>query len=161
MRRQGCTPGCAVTVLGALISCFLLPYLASSIYAIARAVLDVPGTPEWLWGEWVGTWVRENQSLYMVLTEGPICCAGVLGLMAVIFGVVFALSDLEGAPEGDEGLAEYQELPWEQEFPWDEEDLEEHLPWDEEDEWDEEGEWDEEDEEEAYESELDLNDWEE
>jgi hypothetical protein len=155
MRRQGCTPGCAVTVLGALISCFLLPYLASSIYAIARAVLDVPGTPEWLWGEWVGTWVKDSQSLYMVLTEGPICCAGVLGLMAVILGVVFAISDLEGTPEGGEGVAEYEELPWEDEYPWDEED-----DWDDEDEWDEEDDWDDEDEE-AYEPEPDLNDWEE
>jgi hypothetical protein len=132
MRRQGCTPGCAVTVLGALISCFLLPYLASSIYAIARIALDVSGTPEWLWGEWVGGWVGGNQTLYMLLTEGPICCAGILGLMAVIMGVVLATSEVEPPAEAED-VAAHRDLPWEDDYSWEDDYLDEELPWDDED----------------------------
>jgi hypothetical protein len=77
-----------------MLSIFLLPYLISSIYAIVSKVVQVPGTPNWLWGDWLSTLASGNRTLYMILAEGPICCAGTLGLLIVILGVVMMISSL-------------------------------------------------------------------
>jgi hypothetical protein len=69
-----------------------LPYLASSVYSVSSAVLQTPSAPNWLWGDWLGTIVDVDGGLYMVLAEGPICCAGTIGLLIVIMGLVLAIS---------------------------------------------------------------------
>jgi hypothetical protein len=113
MERRGCGLGCMVALLGVLLSCFLLPYLISSIYSILSAILQVPTAPTWLWGDWINTWplVSESKGLYMLLAEGPICCAGTLALLLVILGVVAMIVNLG---KGEEGLEqEYEEEEYE------------------------------------------------
>jgi hypothetical protein len=108
MKRRGCGVGGIVTLLGLVLSCCLLPYLISSIYSIVSAILQVPGAPNWLWGDWIGSLVDSGTPLYMFLSEGPICCVGTLGLFIVIFGVILMVGGLGGrrpAPAEDE----YQE----------------------------------------------------
>ncbi len=106
MQRQNWSLGCILLGLGALLSCFMLPYLVSSIYSIVTTLLQVSGTPEWLWGLWIRTLVgSEGDLLYMLLAEGPICCVGAIGLLIVILGLVLALSGpirSEGAGGEDE-----------------------------------------------------------
>jgi hypothetical protein len=107
MKRRGCGMGLIVTLLGLALSCCLLPYLISSIYSIVSAALQVPGTPNWLWGDWISSLVDTGTPLYMFLAEGPICCVGTLGLLIVILGIVSMIS---GMGQGqDEHLTEYQE----------------------------------------------------
>jgi hypothetical protein len=91
MQRQSCGLGCIILGLGALLSCFLLPYLVSSIYSIGTALLQASTTPEWLWGTWIHALVGESDQLYMLLAEGPICCVGAIGLLIVILGLVLAV----------------------------------------------------------------------
>ncbi len=98
MERRGCSLGCIITALGLLLSCCLLPYLLSSIYAIVTALLDVEGVPTWLWGDWIHNLVGDSGALYMILAEGPICCVGSLGLVVIILGLVLTISGT-GAPE--------------------------------------------------------------
>lgn len=94
MERRGCSLGCIVAWLGLALSCCVLPYLASSIYSIIGTVLDVPTASSWLWGEWVNTWpyISENEILYMLVAEGPMCCVGTAALLIVILGVVMMIS---------------------------------------------------------------------
>lgn len=96
MERRGCGLGCVVTLLGLALSCCLLPHLLSSIYSVVAAVFDVPAAPVWLWGDWIRTWplVGQSDALYMLLAEGPICCAGTLTLLIVILGVVAMIASL-------------------------------------------------------------------
>jgi hypothetical protein len=116
MERRGCGLGCVVALLGLLLSCCLLPYLLSSIYSIATAVLDVSSATTWLWGDWISTLplIGESDVLYMGLAEGPICCAGSLALLVVIFGVVAVISGLGRSddhydePHQDEYEYEYE-----------------------------------------------------
>lgn len=98
MDRRGCSLGCIITALGLVLSCCLLPYLLSSIYAIVTALLDVEGAPAWLWGDWIHTLVGDSGPLYMILAEGPMCCVGALGLLVVILGLVLIISGT-GSPE--------------------------------------------------------------
>jgi hypothetical protein len=102
MQRQSWSLGCILLGLGALLSCCLLPYLVSSLYSIVTALLQVPGTPQWLWGTWIHALVGgESDVLYMLLAEGPICCVGVIGLLIVILGLVLALSGPGRSEEAD------------------------------------------------------------
>jgi hypothetical protein len=117
MERRGCSLGCIITALGLLLSLCLLPYLLSSIYAIVTALLNVEGVPNWLWGDWIHSLVGDDPSLYMILSEGPICCVGTLGLLVIILGLVLTISG-SGVP--DEPYAGQAE--WYDEQGWDEED---------------------------------------
>ena len=98
MERRGCSLGCIIAALGLILSCCLLPYLLSSIYAIVTALLNVEGVPDWLWGDWIHSLVGDSPSLYMILAEGPICCVGTLGLLIIVLGLVLAISG-SGGPE--------------------------------------------------------------
>jgi hypothetical protein len=70
---------------------------------MVAAMFQVPAVPKWLWGDWLNTAIGGNDPLYMFLAEGPICCAGVVGLMIIIVGVVLAIG---GMGEDDEYYAE-------------------------------------------------------
>jgi hypothetical protein len=104
MERRGCGLGCIVALLGSVLSCCLLPHLISSIYSIVSAALKVPASSVWLWGDWIDTWplVRDSKALYMILAEGPICCAGTLALLIAILGVVAMIVNLGQADEVSE-----------------------------------------------------------
>ncbi len=91
MERRNVGLGYAVGCLGLVLMCCLLPYLVSSIYSIVGAVLQVPTAPTWLWGEWVNGLSGQSDLLYMLLTEGPLCCVGVVSLLLVVLGLVLAL----------------------------------------------------------------------
>jgi hypothetical protein len=99
MERRGCGLGCIIAGLGLALSCCLLPYLMSSIYAVAAVLLQVPAAPNWLYGDWLNTLVGDQDILYMLLAEGPICCVGAIGLLIVIMGVVMMAN---GMAQGDE-----------------------------------------------------------
>jgi hypothetical protein len=106
MKRRGCNLGCMVAGLGLILSCCLLPYLISSIYSIVTALLDVPGVPDWLWGDWIRTLVGDSDALYMVLAEGPICCVATVGLLIFILGMVAYISGMGGPEEPDTELTQ-------------------------------------------------------
>lgn len=101
MERRGCGLGCVVIVVGLALSCCLLPYLFSSLYSVVSTVLQVPAAPSWLWGDFLNTlpFISESDLAYMVLAEGPICCAGVLALLLIILGAVALIA---GLGSGDE-----------------------------------------------------------
>jgi hypothetical protein len=103
MQRRGCGLGCIFALLGLALSFCLLPYLISSIYSVVSAVLQVPGTPTWLWGDWLSSVVGTDTPLYMIMAEGPICCVGVLGLLIIILGIIVMI---RGIGTGDKGLTE-------------------------------------------------------
>jgi hypothetical protein len=107
MRQRGCGMGVIVTVLGLALSCCLLPYLISSIYSIVSAILQVPGAPNWLWGDWIGSVAGTGTPVYMFLSEGPICCVGILGLLTVVLGVVAVISGMGREEEGETDEYEY------------------------------------------------------
>jgi hypothetical protein len=87
-------------MLGLVLSCCLTPYLMSSMYSIVTAVLDVPGTPGWLWGNLLNEAVESDTAIYMLMAEGPICCVGSMGLLIVILGIVLLVSSLGGSEPG-------------------------------------------------------------
>ena len=99
MERRGCGLGVSIAGLGLILSCCLLPYLISSAYSMVAALFQVPAAPKWLWGDWLNTAVGGSDPLYMFLAEGPICCAGVVGLVIIMVGVVLAIG---GTGEDDE-----------------------------------------------------------
>lgn len=99
MERRGCGLGCIIAGLGLLLSLCLAPYLISSIYAFMGTLLQASVPSDWLWGDWLYTMVGESDILYMLLAEGPICCAGTLGLLIVILGLVLMIS---GVGRGEE-----------------------------------------------------------
>lgn len=103
MKRRGCGLGCIVAVLGVALSVCLLPHLISSMYALVSSLTDTEVATRWLWGDWISTlgFVQENQALYMILAEGPICCAGVLALLIVILGAVTVIAGSGGAVDED------------------------------------------------------------
>ena len=94
MERRSCSLGCIVAWLGLMLSCFLLPYLVSSIYALASNLLQVSSGSTWLWGDWLNSVVGGDDTLYMVLSEGPLCCTGSLAFLIVILGLVMVISGL-------------------------------------------------------------------
>ena len=101
MERRGCGLGVSIAGLGLILSCFLLPYLISSAYSMVAALFQVQTVPKWLWGDWLNTLIDGSEPLYMFLAEGPICCAGIVGLMIVIVGIVLAIGGLEDDDEYD------------------------------------------------------------
>ncbi len=103
MERRGCGLGCIIAWLGLAVSCCLLPYLTSSIYSIVNAIFQVPTAPKWLWGDWINTVVKGNRALYMLFSEGPICCVGALALLIVVLGVAVMIG---AAGQGQEGYVE-------------------------------------------------------
>ena len=111
MERRGCRLGCIIAVLGLALSCCLLPYLVSSIFSIANTVLDESVPPTWLWGDVINQAVDADSPLYMVLTEGPICCVGTLALLLVILGLVIVISSVGqgGEPYAEEAYAPHEE----------------------------------------------------
>lgn len=114
MERRGCGLGCIVALLGLVLSCCLVPHLLSSIYSLIAAVFQVPAASKWLWGDWISTWplVEESDALYMLLAEGPICCAGTLALLVVILGVVAMIISLgRGEEYYDEESYEFFDEP--------------------------------------------------
>jgi hypothetical protein len=110
MRRQTWGLGCIVLGLGALLSCFLLPYLVSSIYSIGTVLLQQSAAPEWLWGTWVDALAGKSDVLYMLLAEGPICCVGAIGLLIVILGLVLAVGGV-GRSDGADIEEEFAPYP--------------------------------------------------
>jgi hypothetical protein len=110
MERQSWRLGCILLGLGALLSCFLLPYLVSSVYSIAATLLEASTVPEWLWGTWIHALVGENNTIYMLLAEGPICCVGAIGLLIVILGLVLAVVGI-GRPEEADVEGEFGPYP--------------------------------------------------
>ena len=123
MKQRGCGLGCIVAFLGLVLSLCLFPYLLSSIYALITALLDVPGTPDWLWGDWLSTVIGENGILYMVLAEGPICCVGIIALLIVVLGTVMMIGGTRGG-EKDRDEEEYGPYTKEQYEPYTEEEYE-------------------------------------
>ena len=105
MERRGCGLGVSIAGLGLILSCCLLPYLISSAYSMGAALFQVPAAPKWLWGDWLNTTIGGSDPLYMLLAEGPICFAGIVGLMIIMVGIVLALGGME---EDDEYYAEVE-----------------------------------------------------
>ena len=118
MERRGCGLGFIVATLGLLLSCCLLPHLVSSVYAIVSALLDAPTAATWLWGDWLSTLplVSQSRALYMMLAEGPVCCAGSLALLIAVLGVVAMIASLGRGQElyygeyEEQGYEPYQEF---------------------------------------------------
>jgi hypothetical protein len=69
-----------------------LPYLLSSIYSLASAVLEGPTAVPWLWGEWLGQLFEVGSTPYVALAEGPMICAGGITLLIVVLGVVLMMT---------------------------------------------------------------------
>lgn len=111
MERRGCSLGCIIVGLGALLTCCLSPYLVSSVYSIITALLQVPSPPDWLWGDWLNTVVGESDALYMLMAEGPICCVGSIGLLIIILGLVMMISGI-GKSQEEYYEDEYQPDAW-------------------------------------------------
>lgn len=103
MKRRGCGLGCIVTWLGVTLTVCLLPHLISSIYALVSSLTDTEVATQWLWGDWISTLtvVQESRALYMVLAEGPVCCAGILALLIVILGAVAVIAGVGGSVDED------------------------------------------------------------
>ena len=104
-QRRGYSLGCVVAALGLILSCCLAPYLISSVYSLVGAVLGTPGAPTWLWGEWTDRLAGGSDLLYVLLTEGPICGVGVIGLLIIVLGAVLILNG-SGRSADDEAEGE-------------------------------------------------------
>jgi hypothetical protein len=103
MERRGLGLGVSIAGLGLILSCFLLPYLISSAYALVAALLQMQAAPKWLWGDWLNTVIGAEHPLYMFVAEGPICCAGIVGVMILMVGIVLAIGGLDEDDEYDTG----------------------------------------------------------
>jgi hypothetical protein len=103
MERRGCGLGVSIAGLGLILSCFLLPYLISSAYAIVADLFQMEAVPNWLWGDWLNTAMGADHPLYMIVAEGPICCAGLVGVMILMVGVVLAFGGMDDDDEHDAG----------------------------------------------------------
>jgi hypothetical protein len=103
MERRGCGLGVSIAGLGLVLSCFLLPYLISSAYALAAVLLQMQAAPKWLWGDWLNSVIGAEHPLYMFVAEGPICCAGIVGVMILAVGIVLAIGGLDEDDEDDNG----------------------------------------------------------
>ncbi|MFC2037164.1 hypothetical protein ACFLYD_04225 [Chloroflexota bacterium] len=112
MERRGCGLGCIITALGLMLSCCLLPYLISSIYSIVSSLLQVPVASTWLWGDWLSGVFGPNNTVYMILAEGPICCVGMVALLIAILGGVMMIGALGPTYEynGEEEIEPSEEL---------------------------------------------------
>jgi hypothetical protein len=99
MERRSYGLGCVIAGLGSVLGLCLLPHLISATYSVFAVLFDLEVATRWLWGDWLST-VIENDRWYMLLAEGPLCCAGVAALLFVILGVV-VWSGEAGGEEGD------------------------------------------------------------
>ncbi len=99
MERRGYGLGVSIAVLGLVLSCCLLPHLISSVYSMATSLYHMEPATKWLWGDWLNTIVGAGDPLYMFLAEGPICGAGLVGVLIIVVGVVLAI---DSAAEDDE-----------------------------------------------------------
>lgn len=95
MERRGYGLGVAIAVLGLILSCCLLPHLVSSVYSLAASLSQMEPVSKWLWGDWLSTIVGTGDPLYIFLAEGPICGAGLVGLLIIVVGVVLAIDSAE------------------------------------------------------------------
>jgi len=109
MERRGNGLGCIFAGLGLLLAGCLLPYLVSSVYSIVSTVLQVPTASKWLWGDWLNSvpLIGEQDALYMILAEGPICCVGTLALLIIILGVVTMLGGRGATDDADADEEDY------------------------------------------------------
>jgi hypothetical protein len=105
MERRGYGLGVSIAGLGLVLSCCLLPYFISSVYSIGVSLFQVPVAAKWLWGDWLNSIIGASDPMYMVLAEGPICAAGIVGLLIVAVGVVLAI----GGIDEDDGLYDEDE----------------------------------------------------
>jgi len=103
MERRGYSLGVSIAGLGLILSCFLLPYLISSAYALVASLLQMQAAPKWLWGDWLNTVIGAEHPLYMFVAEGPMCCAGIVGVMILVVGIVLATGGLDEDDEDDTG----------------------------------------------------------
>ena len=101
MERRGCGLGVSIAGLGLILSICLLPYLISSAYSMAADLFQMQAAPQWLWGDWLNTAIGADHPLYMFVAEGPICCAGVMGLMIIMVGIVLAIGGMDEDDEYD------------------------------------------------------------
>jgi hypothetical protein len=106
MNRRQINLGCVVGALGLVLLCCLLPYLVSSVYSIVGAIVGVSTAPTWLWGEWVNQLAGQNDFLYMLFAEGPICGVGTIALLFVVLGLVLALGGGERRVEDEPEVTE-------------------------------------------------------
>ena len=104
VERRGCGLGCIIATLGLVLGCCLLPYLVSSVYSLITSVLQIPGTPGWLWGDLLNEMVESGSALYMLFAEGPICCVGSLALLIIIFGLLMLITSLRARGEEPAGV---------------------------------------------------------
>ena len=104
MERRGCGLGCIVAWLALALAICLLPYLVSSVYSIVSIAFDIPTPASWLYWDWIGTWplVSENQTLYMLLAQGPMCCGGMLALLFVVLGAVMMITGTASDDDTDD-----------------------------------------------------------
>jgi hypothetical protein len=109
MERRGCGLGCIIAALGLVLSCCLFPHLVSSVYALVSTLLANSTSPTWLWGDWLGTAVGTDSLLYIILAEGPICCAGIIALLIIILGVVAVISSSSASEQEPEVYEEPEE----------------------------------------------------
>jgi len=101
MERRGCGLGVSIAGLGLILSCLLLPYLISSAYTIVADLLQMQAATKWLWGDWLNTLIGVDHPLYMFVAEGPICCAGIVGVMIRVVGIMLAIGGLDDDEEYD------------------------------------------------------------
>ena len=103
MDNRGSGLGCIVTGLGLVLVILLFPYIMSSVYSVANAIWQAGGAATWLWGDWVNTWTNGDGILYMLLSEGPMCCGGGVALLILIVGIVAIISERGEEEEYDVG----------------------------------------------------------
>lgn len=106
MERRGYGLGVSIAALGLLLSCCLLPHLISGVYSMATSLYQMEPASKWLWGDWLSSIVSTSDPLYMFLAEGPICGAGLVGLLIIVVGVVLAI---DSTGEDDQSEAEEEE----------------------------------------------------
>ncbi len=102
MKRRGYGLGVSIAALGLILSCCLLPHLISSIYSMAITLYHMEPATKWLWGDWITKIVGAGDPLYMFLAEGPICGAGLVGLLIIVVGVVLAIDSAEEEDESED-----------------------------------------------------------
>lgn len=123
MERRGCGLGCIIAWLALALAICLLPYLVSSIYSIVSITFEIPTPASWLYWDWIGTWplVSENQALYMLLAQGPMCCGGILALLFVVLGAVMMIT----GTASDADVEDYFDDDFEDDYDEDEYDYDE------------------------------------
>ncbi len=117
MDNRGSGLGCIVTGLGLVLVILLLPYLMSGAYSLANAFWQAGEAGTWLWGDWVNTWTKGDGILYMLLSEGPMCCGGGVALLILVVGIVAVISERSEEEEYDVGDGLEDQTAWAVEEP--------------------------------------------